>query len=718
MTDSMVEPGPTEPAAHQATTRPHQTSVRGHIQGGVVQGGVVQAGTIHGDVYLRTPPVAWPTPRQLHRPALNLVDRSEQQKAMTALLPHTDAPGPVVLILTGAPGMGTTALTEHWLASHADHFADGQFYLHLGDTATGRPAVGDALGQLLRAAGIPPHLVPTGQTERATLWRTYTATRTVAILVEHPQPGRDVLDLLPASPSCLTVVTTYQPHLELLAHGAHLIKVGPLDEDTASAIIDQRLRPHTIAADPAADPATVRAVVQQCHGNPRALLLTAAALLAHPHEPADRVLTAPRHEPPRTESPAMTAERPVAASLHASYAALPADIAPSYRAVGLIPGETLSVECVAAATDIDPASAHRHLTALAQAALLDDIGEGTYRLPDAVRRHLRTPHTGDTDPAVCNAIVARAVRWYLLCARTAAATVIPARRVLPYTAPFPYPALPPGLTALDSALSFLDRQRRNIGAAVAAAVDIGLDTEAVCLADALQPVVILHGDLHHALQVDERALVAADRAGDHTGALGLRKRLARGNVKIGDLDTATRYARQYDLAVTQAGDQRGRASALKTWGAIHTAQGDPDSATTSFSQAVEILRRLQRPRALALAQIVLGETLLLHDHPATAAAHLAAAYTLLDTLDPHPDTYNAARAAVRLARAWLRDNQPDFAKQLLDNAADTITQTGSVTELATIHAVYAEHAGATGDATAAAEHRRIADGLRTGTVLP
>jgi DNA-binding SARP family transcriptional activator len=110
------------------------------------------------------------------------VDRPSELRKLDAW-EQTNGGSPAVLI-TGAPGVGKTALATEWARRNASRFPDGQFYLHLGgfqDEPPMEQAV--ALELLLLALGVPPEQVPTEVGARAALyWRTLAARRVLVIL--------------------------------------------------------------------------------------------------------------------------------------------------------------------------------------------------------------------------------------------------------------------------------------------------------------------------------------------------------------------------------------------------------------------------------------------------------------------------------------------------------------------------------------------------------
>jgi hypothetical protein len=178
---------------------------------------------------------------------------------------------------------------------------------------------------------------------------------------------------------------------------------------------------------------------------------------------------------------------PPQASLDAAYGNLGEPAARAYRALGLVPGQDVSCELAAAALNTDLNTAERTLGELVDTSLLTELNPSHYRFYDLVREHARHTAEHDDSPQHRADTRDRILRWYLLAARAAASTVMPARRELAYRffSSSPPHYLPAGIDEYDSALAWLDRERRNLDAAVRDAATNGLPTLAVLLADAM-----------------------------------------------------------------------------------------------------------------------------------------------------------------------------------------------------------------------------------------
>jgi tetratricopeptide (TPR) repeat protein len=233
------------------------------------------------------------------------------------------------------------------------------------------------------------------------------------------------------------------------------------------------------------------------------------------------------------------------------------------------------------------------------------------------------------------------------------------------------------------------------------------------LADALQPLVIVHRHYHTSVETDSFALCSAQAAGDQDAELDVRKRLARYLGRLGHLAEASRHA-DLMLAAAQAnGDRRGETKALESQAVIQVEAGNHDQAVTSYQRALGILAELHRPRAEALMSTDLGDVLVTLGRWSEALSRLERARTMLADL-PEPDPYNRARATIVLARAHIGAGDDPAALDLLRSALSTMTEHGSRFHSARAHRSLADIARRAGDDAAAAHHDNAADRLTGG----
>ncbi|NBH11726.1 ATP-binding protein, partial [Amycolatopsis sp. SID8362] len=211
----------------------------------VVGSSVLQAGVVHGDVHFHR---AHPVPRQLPAAPAHFTGRGRELRTLTEVLTAEAHPDrPPFAILTGLGGVGKSALARHWLHHARARFPDGQLYARLSAHAPG-----EILGDLLSGLGVRPADVPPGTAQRAALYRSLTAGRSIAVLLDDATTTDQVAALLPASPRGAVVVTSRHRLSGLVAHGGVTVLVDVLPPDASVELLSRALGRDRVAAEPAA----------------------------------------------------------------------------------------------------------------------------------------------------------------------------------------------------------------------------------------------------------------------------------------------------------------------------------------------------------------------------------------------------------------------------------------------------------------------------------
>jgi tetratricopeptide (TPR) repeat protein len=631
---------------------------------------------------------------------------------LDSTLPTGKGRTPGIAVLKGPGGIGKSALALNWLDRVIHHFPDGQLYADLASSAGDLVAVEDVLGAFLRALGVAPEHVPSSLSERAALFRSVTAERALAVLLENAVSAAQVKTLLPASAGSLVAVTTRRPLAGLLTDGAIVVPVDPLDH--AGAI--ELLRRHVGAKRVATESHPTETLIDLCAGFPIALSVVAAQVVLRPHRPMARLVDELRNERRRLDM-SMEDDFPLRATFELSFRGLPPDAAAAYLAIGAQPGTFVSAELTAATNRTGIGRARRALDDLVDASLLDEVDDGLYRCHDLVRAHARVEADERLDFDERMDLTHAALRWHLHVARAAGQTMMPARRLVSFDEPSPVRyVLPPAVREYSSALGWLERHRLDLAASIRVAAETDQHALAYALGDALQPLFIVHRHYREAAEVDEQALNAAVAMGDRHAEASMRRRLS--NVLL-HLNELTRAQKEIDTLLRQArerGDRRVRAGGLNNLALLYLRLGRPAKAVSALEEAVEIYRELGRQRSLGLALTELGRALVDDRRADEAIVHLDRARTLLLTTRP-PDPYNAARAMVDLARAHVHESNHAAALALLDDSLEVLRSLGSDYLLGRAHEALAEVHAARGDGDLAREHSVRADELR-GVVDP
>ena len=263
-------------------------------------------------------------------------------------------------------------------------------------------------------------------------------------------------------------------------------------------------------------------------------------------------------------------------------------------------------------------------------------------------------------------------------------------------------------------LGWLAENRANLRTLARDAVNRDWAELAYQLADALQPLLILHKHRADAVAVAEFGLRAAQASGDSAAQNRMRKHLARVHISQGNHEYAEQQTVELLRFARESGDRRDTAGARKTLALLEAGRGRFEAAAEAFAKTVEILRGLGERRGEGLALINLGETLVRLGRSREALAPLARARDLLSTLGA-PDVYNEARAEAALAQAHLECDERETARPLLERAVTVFADHGADYERARAHRLLAELARRAGDQVQADRHAALAETLLANT---
>ncbi|WP_405594448.1 NB-ARC domain-containing protein [Streptomyces sp. NBC_01410] len=183
-----------------------------------------------------------------------------------------------LVVVTGGPGVGKTALAIHWAHRAGIRFFDGQLYVDLRGHGPGGGAslpTGAALAYLLVGLDVPASHVPADEQQAAALFRSVVADRRVMLVLDGAASADQVRLLRPGGPSSCTLVTCRDSLVGRTAYdGGRVAGVQPLDRGNAVRLLAQTAGERLVAAEVAA---AVR-LADLCDGLPLALRIAATAL--------------------------------------------------------------------------------------------------------------------------------------------------------------------------------------------------------------------------------------------------------------------------------------------------------------------------------------------------------------------------------------------------------------------------------------------------------
>jgi tetratricopeptide (TPR) repeat protein len=582
------------------------------------------------------------------------------------------ARGSRVILLTGQPGVGKTALAVNWAHTVRADFPDGVLLADLRGHAPDGPAtVSEALGRFLRALGVDTRRSPSDLAELTDLYRSVMIDKQMLVILDDALTAAQVSPLLPSCPASVTVVTSRQRLSSLAARGARVIQLDRLDTDSAFELLGA-----TIGSERAlAERHAALELVELCGRLPLAICIAGARLAARSRWPVTEMVEAMVHERERLAALTMEEDMPVRTALDLSYHALPAEAARLYRLMGLFPGTHFDSGVAAAACAIPRANAKRLLGLLTDANLLDDATGGQYRFHDLTRLHAREMADQQEPRESQEEAIRRMIDWFLTTARSASVAVLPYREDSDLILDVRYqPAEPVQFASSGPALDWLDRELPNVLAAVRLAMRYRHWQAAWQLADVMWPVFLYRGRHAERLEFDRLGLNAAREGSD---ALGEAKMLYRIGVAVmddGQFDQAEVYIRQAMAAWQGLGRRDRMAGSLRRLGYVAMARRRYADAADWFSRALSTYREVGDDRHIAGTLSNLGDALIETGRPQDAIGALEEARSLLANL---PDPHSRGNVLTRLGRAHEGAGHTEAAAGYLREALQVMRQIGS-----------------------------------------
>ncbi|MDI1463320.1 tetratricopeptide repeat protein [Catellatospora sp. KI3] len=494
-----------------------------------------------------------PRPAELPGPVGHFTGRRAELRQLDAVAAD---PAVRVVVISGAAGMGKTALAVQWGHRAAADFPDGQVYLDLRghDPAIAVPAA-EALAHVLASLDQPDRGGPADGLDRVGLYRSLTRDRRMLILADNAGTVAQILPLVPANTTTLLVVTSRHRLTALKTH--HAVKVVDLDAlrpDEALDLLDTVLGSHRLAREPD----SAARLVELCDRMPLALQIAAAKLSSRPMRDiadlTDELTTGERLDELSVEGDS----RNLRTVFATTYEVLEPVTARVFRALGLHPGATFGPHLAAAAADVAPAAARRALDELAAVHLVTEVANGRYRFHDLIRLYAREcAHRGEPEQAQAG-IVARILDWYLAVTDAANKIVDRGRDRVRVAIDHP-PATLPFRAEADQALSFLDGERDNLLPVMTCAMDHGRPGTAWQMTYLVTGFFDSRGHWTQRIQLCRLGLAAARAAGDPVaeGLMGSGLGVAYLTTRNFD-DALTTLTQALEVLQTQ-GDKRGEA---------------------------------------------------------------------------------------------------------------------------------------------------------------
>ncbi|WP_081761940.1 AfsR/SARP family transcriptional regulator [Saccharomonospora piscinae] len=660
-----------------------------------LQGRILRGEPAWGGPVVSAPPPLADTPRQLPADTADFIGREQILEGIAnSLDPARGDEAVRVVVISGQPGAGKTAVAVRAGHRLAERFSDGQLYADLGGGSAGPRPPEDVLADLLRALGVPDAAIPAGAEQRAAVYRSRLAGRRVLVVLDDAADLTQVRPLLPGTAGAAALVTSRRRVAAL--PGVTSFALGPLTRREGVLLLTKVLGTERVGAEPTA----AAELVGLCGRLPLAIRVAAARLVTRPAWSLASLLAKLRDR--RLLLDELTvAELDVRAGFAVSHDALGELERLVFRRFGLVSTPDLAPWALGALVDDDP-GLDQALHTLLASHLLEPAAAAAerYTMHELVRVFAaENAHASEGSPEV-EGTTARAVLRALfdrcrLLIEVAHRTMPPPAGWLKPVGPPPSAALPPPPSDLLALVS------RNPTAWCAAecetlleilirGAELGWYHEALDAAERLSSFLAMKhrrreierlysavaraaaGDARmsaradfgraHAvamggLLVDAAAILSScaevfDRFDQHSALMNTLVLLSFCRMKLGNLQRAEQLVREALDLRSRAGDRQCEVRALRQLGNVLISAGDPESAVGPLRHALATAEQIGEAdleavvlSSLAKALIALGE-LERADEPCRRAL------TLLDELDQP-----VGRAYVTLSHSRIAEHR-------------------------------------------------------------
>jgi tetratricopeptide (TPR) repeat protein len=574
-------------------------------------------------------------PAQLPGDVPGFAGRAAHLARLDTVLATAAADAPTAVVITavsGTAGVGKTALAVRWAHRVADRFPDGQLYVNLRGFDPGGQVMAPAAAVrgFLDALGVPAERIPAGLDAQAALYRSLLAGKRILVVIDNARDADHARPLLPGTPTALAVVTSRDQLTPLVAaDGAHPLTLDLLTHDEARELLERRIDPGRVTAEPRA----VDQIIGACARLPIALALVAARAATHPSFPLAALAA---ELPSAGDWTARLDDGDILSQVRAvfswSYTTLTPPAARLFRLLGLHPGPDTTAPAAASLAALPLAQTRRLLADLVRAGLLGEPVPGRFGFHDllaAYATHLaRTEDTEDEREAA----TVRLLDHYTHTAHTADRLLNPARDPIPVPLAPPTPGATPEQPGdHDTALGWLDAELPVLLAAQQRTAGTGRNPHTWQLAWALDTMLYRRGRWHEAADVWQTALPAASRL-PHPAAAHAHRMLGGAAAMLGDHERAHAHLHHALHLYTEAGDPVGQAHTHRGLGYLWEWRGRPEQALDHAQQALTLYQAAGHRRGQAVALSTVGWChALLGDHTA-ALTSCQQALTLLEQL--------------------------------------------------------------------------------------
>lgn len=595
-------------------------------------------------------------PSELPPDVAGFAGRAAELAALDTLMTGTREENvtPVGLI-TGVAGVGKTGLAMRWAHRVADRFPDGKLFADLRayDEHYEATATTEVLGRLLRSLGVPSQQIPAGPEERASLYRSVLASRSVLIVLDNVRTLAQIRPLLPGSGKCCVLVTSREQLGLVTSPQRARVHLGALSEPEALQLLGHVVGTGRIAAMHAD---AVR-LTELCDRLPLALRIAAARLASKPHWTV-RHLVARLSDERRRLDELSQGESQVRAGFALSYRYLPPEAAKLYRRIGLLEAPDFTAWVGGALLDIDVLEAERLIEHLVDAQFLEVIGidatgQLRYRFQSLLRLYARERAQDEECEADRVAACERVFRTCLTIAEEAHRREYGGHFSIVHS-DVPRRPIDSGLleSLLSLPLEWYEAERLPLVAAIGQAARMGMTELAWDLTLSMTVLFETRNYIDDWRGCAEQALEAARTAGDERGRATMSHSLGAAELRLRKLDDAEKHLTAALELYEAVGQELGRALVLQSLAVIDRIRGNVGCAMERLQEALPVFRAHGDLSSEAYAFSGMAQLELERDRPDAALELGLEAVRVSESIGEGGER-NLAQSTYRVARAHL-----------------------------------------------------------------
>jgi tetratricopeptide (TPR) repeat protein/DNA-binding SARP family transcriptional activator len=660
-------------------------------------------------------PAATPTPRQLPHQTLEFVGRQAQLAALDATAAVPTGPGDAdaadgdlptrrgVVIVTGMPGTGKTALVVHWAHRVRHLFSDGDLYVNLnGFSERDMLPTETVVDDFLIAFGQHPD-DNLDKRSRQLLLRRLITNRKLLIILDNARSTAHVRDIVALLPNAFVIVTSRLRLSTLKSEtNATRVQVDPMDRGEATTLLMTRVT----AENGRLSPADADRLALLCGGLPIVIDVAAENLSNRSAEAVSAFIDRLDHRHVLMELGEDGDESIAAYRFFSwSYFALNEHDRRLFRLLALVPGADFSIDVACACDGRTPAETRKSMRALTSAHLIGQCDKDhRFEFHDLLAEFALFRADLDETEETRRSTETRVISFYCTSVVGASQVLYPSNPVAPQ--------LPPvsGVQAvtIDSeadAKRWLDDERPNLLAAVRLATEHAHHDQAWRLADPVAAYLDRSGHHFDARSVQELALRSARESGHRDAEASALGGLGLTCIILGERRDARRYL---DLAlrlVEQDGIRRGQSAVLHQIARLETLEGDHAAAAETYRRCLAITTEIDDIEGQAWTHLRLGGALRALDQHQQALVELSRAAVLAGHVR---DGSALAVSLAEIGSVYRELGNHDLAAANCEQALAIAEATPDLVATAQICTILAEVGVARRQLTAAARYARRA----------